>query len=81
MATTVAQLQVEVNTLREELVALRAEVAALREARPAKRVTPIGTTQVFPSPKEAMEACKALVAKRDGNRYSVVGCTLNVVAR
>lgn len=109
MATTVAQLQVEVNSLRLEVATLRAEMeasipmlqklladaleqvkqaaattvetVASRHADRVARSTPCGTTQIFPSPREAMEACKALVARRDGNRYSVTGCTLNVVAR
>ncbi len=80
MATTVAKLEAQVVALTAALDVLITRVAEL-EARPAKRVAPCGTTQVFPSPREAMEACKELVAKHDGNRYSVVGCTLNVVAR
>lgn len=82
MATTVAQLQVEVNALREQLAVLSAEVTTLREARPApKRVSPEGTTQVFPSPKEALAACKEGVMHDKRNRYCVVGNVLHVVAR
>jgi len=99
MATTVAQLQVEVESLRAELATLRGELEAsipmlqklLAEAieqmkaqittsRPAspKRAD---EAKVFPSPKDAMEACKAAVARRDGRRYWVVGDTLWNAAR
>lgn len=110
MATTVAQLQVEVNSLRLEVATLRAEmeasipmlqklladaleqvkqaaattvetVASRQADRVARSATHHSTTQEFATAKEAMEACKQLVAKRDGMRYSVTGNVLHIAAR
>lgn len=109
MATTVAQLQVEVNSLRLEVATLRAEMeasipmlqklladaleqvkqaaattvetVASRHADRVARSTPCGTTQIFPSPREAMAACKEGVMHDKRNRYCVVGNVLHVVAR
>ncbi len=80
MATTVAKLEAQVVALTAAVDALTAQVAALTTSRPAspKRAD---EAKVFPSPKEAMEACKAAVARRDGRRYWVVGDTLWNAAR
>ena len=82
MATTVAQLQVELAALREKISAYCADVDALRKELDATRVTKRtvvdSTTQTYPSAKEAMEACKAFVAEKNGLRYSVTGNVLHI---